>query len=156
MLHQIRKMVGLIIAIAKGLAKDDLIEKAYQTERLDIPMAPGLGLVLEEVHYDRYNIKFGKDGIHEPLSWPELKEHIETFKKKYIQSVIIDTEIEEKPMIAWLETLPFHTFDVRKEHIHNHPLEDTERDHETDNESKDCLLDSSCSTVSESKEEIKA
>ncbi len=28
---------------------------------MDVPMAPGLGLTLEKVHYDWYDGKFGKD-----------------------------------------------------------------------------------------------
>jgi tRNA pseudouridine38-40 synthase len=49
MMHQIRKMVGLIIAVARGLASLDTVHRAWKTDRLDIPVAPGLGLVLEEV-----------------------------------------------------------------------------------------------------------
>jgi tRNA U38,U39,U40 pseudouridine synthase TruA len=49
MLHQIRKMVGLTIAVARGLASLHTIHRAWKTERLDLPVAPGLGLILEEV-----------------------------------------------------------------------------------------------------------
>lgn len=49
MLHQIRKMVGTTIAVARGLASLDTLHRAWKTERLDLPVAPGLGLVLEEV-----------------------------------------------------------------------------------------------------------
>ena len=49
MLHQIRKMVGLAIAIVRGITEVDLISKAWEANKLDIPVAPGLGLVLEEV-----------------------------------------------------------------------------------------------------------
>lgn len=51
MLHQIRKMVGLAIAVVRGLAPESVISKAWQEDRLDIPVAPGLGLVLEEVSH---------------------------------------------------------------------------------------------------------
>ena len=49
MLHQIRKMMGLTIAIARGHTSTDTLHRAWKTERLDLPVAPGLGLVLEEV-----------------------------------------------------------------------------------------------------------
>lgn len=39
----------MAIAVVKGLAEPDLMEKAYGPLRLDLPMAPGLGLVLQEV-----------------------------------------------------------------------------------------------------------
>lgn len=50
MLHQIRKMVGLTIAMARGLASLETLQRAWKTERLDLPVAPGLGLILEEVN----------------------------------------------------------------------------------------------------------
>lgn len=53
MLHQIRKMVGLTLAISRGLATVDIFQKCFSTEKVSIPRAPGLGLVLEYVHYDR-------------------------------------------------------------------------------------------------------
>nr|CAD7260205.1 unnamed protein product [Timema shepardi] len=81
MLHQIRKMVGVVIAVVRGLTTKETIIRAWNTDRLDIPVAPGLGLVLEEVHYDRYNQKFGKDGIHEVLSWQEFDKDVKDFKE---------------------------------------------------------------------------
>ena len=58
MLHQIRKMIGLVITIFRGFVDVEMIEKAWTDTHLDIPVAPGLGLVLEYVHYDRYDKRF--------------------------------------------------------------------------------------------------
>lgn len=49
MLHQIRKMVGLALAVVRGHTTVETISKAWAPTRIDIPVAPGLGLVLEEV-----------------------------------------------------------------------------------------------------------
>jgi tRNA pseudouridine38-40 synthase len=51
MLHQIRKMVGLMIAIVRGMTTTDTLQKSWEREKLDIPIAPGLGLLLEEVGF---------------------------------------------------------------------------------------------------------
>lgn len=96
MLHQIRKMVGTVIAIVRGLTTRETISRAWGEARFDLPIAPGLGLVLEQVHYDRYNTRFGHDGIHEKLTWDEYEEEIADFKRKYIDSVITETEQKEK------------------------------------------------------------
>lgn len=53
MMHQIRKMVGCLIAVAKGLATVDVIKDSFQMEKVNVPRAPGLGLILDYVHYDR-------------------------------------------------------------------------------------------------------
>ncbi|GFX47052.1 tRNA pseudouridine synthase A [Trichonephila clavipes] len=113
MLHQIRKMIGLTIAIIKKLTDLSILSKVWDSERIDIPKAPGLGLMLEELHYDWYNKKYGSDGIHEALKWDEFKEQIETFKMEKICANIAKTEREEKSMLQWLETLPHHSYDVR-------------------------------------------
>ena len=49
MLHQIRKMIGMAIAVVRGDADESVITDSWNTDRIDIPRAPGLGLMLEEV-----------------------------------------------------------------------------------------------------------
>jgi len=113
MLHQIRKMIGLAIAIMRGFTDSSTITRAFGPERIDIPIAPGLGLLLEEVHYERYNKKYGGDGIHEALLWDEVNEQIVSFKSEHIYPRMVETEIQEKSMLNWLSTLPIHTFSNR-------------------------------------------
>lgn len=49
MLHQIRKMVGMAIAVVRGHASIQVLRDTWKTHQIDVPRAPGLGLVLEEV-----------------------------------------------------------------------------------------------------------
>lgn len=115
MLHQIRKMVGLTIAAVRGVTTIETISRSFQENRLDLPMAPGLGLVLNEVHYDRYNNRYGEDGMHELLVWDDVDEAIREFRAKHIHSFITNAEITEQPMMKWLETLTLHSYDERAE-----------------------------------------
>lgn len=64
MMHQIRKMVGFAISLCKGYVSRDIFDHVWKQERVDIPIAPGLGLVLEEPHYNYYNRKHCSDGSH--------------------------------------------------------------------------------------------
>ncbi|XP_040579191.1 pseudouridylate synthase 1 homolog isoform X2 [Lepeophtheirus salmonis] len=113
MLNQIRKMIGMAIAVVKGYASEPVIEESWGVQRIDIPRAPGLGLLLEEVHYERYNYKFGKDGLHDDLKWESVKDEVEKFKEDFIFSEIVDTEREEKSMITWMGNLLLHKFEPR-------------------------------------------
>lgn len=115
MLHQIRKMIGLTLAIIRGLSKSETLTRAFTAERIDVPMAPGLGLVLDQVHYDRYNSRYGSDGMHEALDWTKEEEEIQKFFDEHIFPTIVNTEMRNKSMVNWLETLPLHSFDVRVE-----------------------------------------
>ncbi|KAL3224398.1 hypothetical protein MRX96_026613 [Rhipicephalus microplus] len=107
-------MVGLVIAIMRGHTDQSTIRRAWGPERLDIPIAPPLGLMLEHLHYDRYNKRYGGDGLHEPLCWEAKQDLIQAFKEKHIFPTIVETEKNEKSMLNWMENLPLHSYDVRE------------------------------------------
>uniref|UniRef100_A0A336LXT1 Pseudouridylate synthase 1 homolog n=1 Tax=Culicoides sonorensis TaxID=179676 RepID=A0A336LXT1_CULSO len=115
MLHQIRKMIGLMLAIVRGLTPKETVTKAFQQEKIDLPTAPGLGLVLNQPHYDRYNKRYGDDGIHEKLLFEDIKEKVEEFAEKNILPTIIDTEISQKSMLEFVVNLHKHTYEPREE-----------------------------------------
>ncbi|KAL3041526.1 hypothetical protein OYC64_019669 [Pagothenia borchgrevinki] len=112
MLHQIRKMIGLVIAVIKGYAKEDVIERSWGQDKVDVPKAPGLGLVLEKVHFDRYNKRFGGDGLHERLEWDQEEEAVKAFKEAHIYPSIVETERDEGSMVSWMSTLHIHDFEA--------------------------------------------
>ncbi|KAK2491002.1 hypothetical protein MC885_012810 [Smutsia gigantea] len=110
MTHQIRKMVGLVVAIVKGYAPESVLERSWGEAKVDVPKAPGLGLVLERVHFEKYNQRFGCDGLHEPLDWAREEAEVAAFKEQHIYPTIISTERHERSMSLWLSTLPMHDF----------------------------------------------
>ncbi|XP_075999429.1 pseudouridylate synthase 1 homolog [Genypterus blacodes] len=112
MMHQIRKMIGLVIAVVKGYAKDAVMERSWGQEKVDVPKAPGLGLVLERVHFEKYNKRFGGDGLHECLDWEKEEEAIQAFKEAYIYPSIVETERQEGSMVSWMSSLPIHDFEA--------------------------------------------
>ncbi|BFZ01066.1 hypothetical protein BsWGS_04105 [Bradybaena similaris] len=111
MLHHIRKMTGLAIAILRGYCGESTIEASWGPDKVDIPKAPGLGLVLETLHLDGYNKRFGSDGVHEPINWTQYQETLDKFKEEHIISYIVSQEKTERVMFNWLRTLQFHNFD---------------------------------------------
>ncbi|XP_068127697.1 pseudouridylate synthase 1 homolog [Hyperolius riggenbachi] len=125
MMHQIRKMIGLVIAVVKGYAPPTIMQRSWGEEKVDIPKAPGLGLVLERVHFENYNRRFGGDGLHESLDWAEENDNIEAFKKEHIYPSIIQTETEEKSMASWLATLPIHDYEAtsQQQSLNNHEVD---------------------------------
>nr|CAH7718295.1 unnamed protein product [Callosobruchus chinensis] len=121
MMHQIRKMVGLLLATVRGLATEDILQDSFKFEKINIPRAPGLGLVLEFVHYDRYNNRYGADGMHEKLTWEEVEGEVNDFREKYIFPTIIEKEVNEKQMVEWIN---------RKLSRHSYEEEEIESDEE--------------------------
>ena len=49
MLHQIRKMVSMVIGCIRNIADEELFENSFSKEKINIPRAPSLGLVLNQV-----------------------------------------------------------------------------------------------------------
>lgn len=118
MLHQIRRMVGMVIAIMRGYAQPDFITKAFEKEKCLIPQAPGLGLVLDNVHYTRYNERYGSDGVHESLLFEDENEAVEEFFSKNIMPTIIETELRETSMREWIKArLINHSYDIKDKEV---------------------------------------
>ncbi|CAH0596481.1 unnamed protein product [Chrysodeixis includens] len=113
MLHQIRKMVGLAVAVVRGHADSSILDKVFGKDKVMIPTAPGLGLVLDTVHYDRYDAKF-KDS-HDSLTWSEEEDEIHKFKHEHIYPVIVKGEVENKSIAGWLEKLKMHSYEPSEE-----------------------------------------
>ncbi|GKU98072.1 hypothetical protein SLEP1_g11124 [Rubroshorea leprosula] len=104
MLHQIRKMMGLAVAIMRNCAPESLIETALQKDvNINVPTAPEVGLYLDECLFTSYNQKW-KDS-HEELSMKAYAEEAEEFKMKHIYSHIASTEHKEGVVGLWLHSL---------------------------------------------------
>ncbi|CAH8565637.1 unnamed protein product [Schistosoma bovis] len=113
MLHQIRKMIGLALAVLRGYATEAVFDIVFSKERVDIPKAPGLGLMLNRVDFSQYNTKYQNDGIHQPIDWSKYEEQRNEFKMQYVYEHIDRIESVEKSMFQWLSTLDNHTYSLR-------------------------------------------
>ncbi|KAM0276793.1 hypothetical protein ACHAQH_006382 [Verticillium albo-atrum] len=101
MMHQIRKMISmatLVVRCATPLAR---IKESYGEERIAIPKAPGLGLLLERPVFEGYSRKAIDSLGREPIDFTKHDDKIQAFKDKEIYQRIF--EVEEKENI-------FHTF----------------------------------------------
>ncbi|MEE6503284.1 hypothetical protein FKM82_004790 [Ascaphus truei] len=110
MLYQIRKMVGLIIAVARGIVPGSFLSQCVQMDKVNIPPAPGLGLVLDRVHFESYNRRYGGDGLHQTLAWEETLPSTMAFWEEKIMPVILEGELEDLSMCYWLDKLGRHCF----------------------------------------------
>ncbi|CAN0847784.1 tRNA pseudouridine synthase 1 [Linum grandiflorum] len=109
MLHQIRKMIGVAVAIMRNCAPESLIKTALQKQvRLTVPTAPEVGLYLDECFFTSYNQKW-KD-THEEVSMKAYEEEAEDFKMKYIYPHIASTEHKEGAVGLWLHSLNYRNY----------------------------------------------
>lgn len=120
MLHQIRKMIGLAVAIMRNCASEELFDTAFQKDvNINVPTAPEVGLYLDECLFASYNQKW-KDS-HEELSMKDYEEEAEAFKMKHIYSHIASTEHKDGVVALWLHSLNHRNYPdlcvVRSENI---------------------------------------
>ncbi|VDM22093.1 unnamed protein product, partial [Wuchereria bancrofti] len=114
MLHQIRKMIGMTVATFRGLCGKTEVANTFLSERMDVPKAPGLGLVLDKVHYERYDKWHEK--THQALNnWgEEIETKADEFRQLYIISEIYRQELATQSMFLWLTTLIRHDITIPK------------------------------------------
>lgn len=127
MLHQIRKMIGLIILLCRTRTPCTLIPELYGPVKVRIPKAPGLGLILHHPHFDGYNKRVleanrnltiqkersltNKSGVEtneeneliretiDPQKWIDV---IEKFKKEKLYTKMWEEEQKEDGFGVWI------------------------------------------------------
>ncbi|KAJ5447745.1 Pseudouridine synthase I TruA [Penicillium cf. griseofulvum] len=91
MMHQIRKMVAMAAMVVRSGCHPDRITETYGPERIAIPKAPGLGLLLERPIFDAYNNKAqGLD--RQPINFQKFEAEMNEFKQREIYDRIFREE----------------------------------------------------------------
>lgn len=94
MMHQIRKMVGLATLLVRCGTSLDRIPESYRKQKMAIPKAPGLGLLLERPVFEMYNNKAnGHD--KPPIDFDKYEAEMSAFKDKHIYQRIFEAEEAE-------------------------------------------------------------
>lgn len=94
MMHQIRKMIAMAALIVRCGTPVTRIKDAFGPKDINIPKAPGLGLLLEQPVYDGYNSKLEAIG-YDPINFEKWQEEVEAFKFKHIYDKIYSEEDRE-------------------------------------------------------------
>ena len=84
MMHQIRKMVGMAALMVRCGCDPKRITESYGPEKISIPKAPSLGLLLERPVFDSYNKRAKGDLGKEPIDFDKFKKEMDEFKQREI------------------------------------------------------------------------
>eukprot|EP00899_Mesostigma_viride_P012429 jgi/Mesvir1/21187/Mv08647-RA.1 len=116
MQHQIRKMVGLLVAVMQGVTDESSITRALESpERVFVPIAPSLGLYLVETMYESYNKEYGTPrGL--PLTLASFDSgEVEAFRVGRIYGHMAATEARSRLVSKWLADMPYQFANHAKE-----------------------------------------
>ena len=91
MMHQIRKMVSMIALVVRCGCPEERLQESYLPERISIPKAPSLGLLLERPVFDVYNEQLEKFG-RERIDFGKYSTEMEEFKQREIYERIYHEE----------------------------------------------------------------
>ncbi|MBW0465534.1 hypothetical protein O181_005249 [Austropuccinia psidii MF-1] len=125
MLHQIRKMIGLVILTCRTRTPSNIIPEIYGPTKVGIPKAPGLGLILQHPHFDGYNKRVKEtnqqlisqkkpagrneeeldDLLREPIDAMEVKDLIDGFKTQVLFKRMWEEERKEDAFGVWINYL---------------------------------------------------
>jgi tRNA pseudouridine38-40 synthase len=84
MMHQIRKMIGMVALMVRCGCDPKRITESYGPERISIPKAPSLGLLLERPIFDSYNKRAKGDLGKEPIDFDKFRKEMDEFKQREI------------------------------------------------------------------------
>ncbi|PWN21190.1 pseudouridine synthase [Microstroma glucosiphilum] len=122
MLHQIRKMVGLLVLVARSPAPETLMKETFSAKKIHVPKAPALGLLLNSPVFGGYNIKVRQHNAslgprfaagkltaeereeqkREEITYAPLKGEMEEFRMRHIYQTQYETEEREDEFAKWL------------------------------------------------------
>ena len=91
MMHQIRKMVSMVALLVRCGCHEGRIQDSYMADRLSIPKAPSLGLLLEYPVFEVYNEKLEGFGYHK-IDFSRYEKEMEEFKQREIYERIFREE----------------------------------------------------------------
>ena len=101
MMHQIRKMVSMVALLVRCGCHEGRIQDTYNPNKLSIPKAPGLGLLLERPVFTTYNDTIGSETGRSPIDFDKFETEMAEFKQREIYERIFREEEKDGR---------FHTF----------------------------------------------
>lgn len=97
MMHQIRKMVSMAALVVRCGCDEERIWESYLRNKISIPKAPGLGLLLERPVFDTYNERFA--GQRQKLDFGKYETEMEEFKQREIYERIFREEERDNQFV---------------------------------------------------------
>ncbi|KAL9603915.1 MAG: hypothetical protein Q9219_000853 [cf. Caloplaca sp. 3 TL-2023] len=103
MMHQIRKMATMATMVVRCGCPEERMQESYGHEKLTVPKAPSLGLLLERPIFDTYNKNTVKEGVNKrgEVGFEKYKRELEEFKQREIYERIFREEERDDTWVSF-------------------------------------------------------
>lgn len=125
MMHQIRKMVSMVALLVRCGCHEGRMQDSFMADRISIPKAPSLGLLLERPVFDAYNERLEQFG-RKKIDFGRYEREMEEFKQREIYERIFREEERENVFHAFFSALD-HTTSNQLLYLSSVGLEATKR-----------------------------
>ncbi|KAL9029527.1 MAG: hypothetical protein Q9196_002241 [Gyalolechia fulgens] len=107
MMHQIRKMVTMAALVVRCGCPEERMKESYGNEKLTIPKAPSLGLLLERPVFETYNRNTVKEGPNArgEVGFERYGKEVQEFKQKEIYERIFREEERDDTFHSFFASL---------------------------------------------------
>lgn len=92
MMHQIRKMVAMAALVVRCGCDPKRILESYEQDKISIPKAPSLGLLLERPVFESYNKRAVNELGKQPIDFEKYEAELNAFKEREIYERIYQDE----------------------------------------------------------------
>ena len=99
--NQIRKMVGSIIQVFRGGLDDSFLNNTFNDNYVSVCLAPGDGLLLEQVCYDKYNQLNDNKKSEIMLKYVAQSKEVLSFREDIVRQ-IAKRELTDKAFSRWI------------------------------------------------------
>lgn len=115
LLHQIRKMVGLALAVYHNHVPEESVQVALLPDvRFATPKAPAEGLLLDRLYFDQYNKRF-EHNLEVPIGDETFPDSRIDFKVQHIYKRIAERERFNRVLEAWVKSCKLRISPKREE-----------------------------------------
>lgn len=112
LLHQIRKMVAVLVARARGRLDAELFKRTLGPDLVSLPMAPAAGLLMHGCHYEQYDNKWGGQDGREALALTPAEDAArQAFFREHLLGAVASAPVTVA-FFAWLERIDRFVFSV--------------------------------------------
>lgn len=94
MMHQIRKMIGMVALLVRCGGSPSTLDASLGPEKYSIPKVPGLGLLLERPVFESYNVGKASQFEKAALVFDPYESEMDDFKQREIYARIFREEAE--------------------------------------------------------------